>query len=87
MFYVFLVGLAKLHCGATPPSVMVLFFLALQQIQNHCIGIQTAGIDITLLSGSAESPWLSQLCSVSKVLPVCYLEYQANGALLAPHNL
>ena len=25
MFYVFLVGLAKLHCGATPPSVMVLF--------------------------------------------------------------
>ena len=26
MFYVFLVGLAKLHCGATPPSVMVLFY-------------------------------------------------------------
>ena len=27
MFYVFLVGLAKLHCGATPPSVMVLLHL------------------------------------------------------------
>ena len=25
VFSVFLVGLAKLHCGATPPSVMVLF--------------------------------------------------------------
>ena len=24
MFYVFLMGLAKLHCGATTPSVMVL---------------------------------------------------------------
>ena len=25
MFYLFLVGLAKLHCGVTLPSVMVLF--------------------------------------------------------------
>ena len=27
VFYVFPVGLAKLHCGATPPSVMVLCIL------------------------------------------------------------
>ena len=27
MFYVFLVGLAKLHCGATPPYVMVLYYI------------------------------------------------------------
>ena len=25
VFYMFFMGLAKLHCGATPPSVMVLF--------------------------------------------------------------
>ena len=32
MFYVFLVGLAKLHCGATPPSVMVLFYFLIRQV-------------------------------------------------------
>ena len=37
MFYVFLVGLAKLHCGATPPSVMVLliFLLSLTNTESE----------------------------------------------------
>ena len=33
MFYVFLVGLAKLHCGASPPSVMVLYFQVVDTLE------------------------------------------------------
>ena len=38
-----------------------------------------AGAEISLLSGSAESPRLSQLCSAmcQKFCAVCYLDYQA----------
>ena len=49
VFYVFFVGLAKLYCGATPPSVMVLLAqsgaLYVKQspgIANYCINATRA---------------------------------------------
>ena len=36
--YVVYVGLAKLHCGATPPSVMILFISRLlEYFQDYCL--------------------------------------------------
>ena len=45
MFYVFLVGLAKLHCGATPPSVMVLLKFLLNS--NFLTSMQNKYFKIT----------------------------------------
>ena len=42
MFYVFLVGLAKLHCGATPPPVMVLCIVC--PLKEQFLRIVTFGI-------------------------------------------
>ena len=76
MFYVFLVGLAKLHCGATPPSVMVLLFVA--SLVLIAVDKQTLG-DMGLLPHVNIVGWAELVCSVVAFsclfVACCYLSF------------
>ena len=64
-FYVFCVGLVKLHCGATPPSVMVLFYMS-REYRMHGVCWQSREMMCALWTGKGE--WVREREKEEKIL-------------------